>query len=856
MKFSGLFRKVYPKRQAPFPYQQRLAEESEFKQVLAVPTGMGKTDAAIGAWAYRRFFHPDESVRRKTPLRLLFTLPMRTLTRQVYGVAGHWVQSIQALATESFAPEEAAKLNVHLLLGGEVDNDWERRPERPKVIIGTQDMVLSRMLNRAYGESRYRWPMSFGLVNNDTMIVLDETQLIGVGTSTAAQLQGFRDALSTYGPTRTLWMSATLEESELDTVDHRRPEGGFSTERLNKDDLQCEFIRKRLTASKPVSALDLRLDHETDKSYAKELARRILEEHRPGTLTLGILNTVARAQAVFNELEKLKGKDESGPELLLIHGRFREGDRKEIDSKLFDGSDESADRIVIATQAVEAGVDISATTLFTELAIWPSLVQRFGRCNRRGECDEKGNADARVFWIDLATVDAKGKPTPKYALPYAPALLDDARELVQSLKNVSPEVVDAVEYSPPYKPRHIIRRKDIQELWDTTPDLTGNDLDVSRFIRDSQDCDVKFFWRDWEIDGDSVIPDPEMPQVNREELCAVAVGQAKDFVKKLRKNDKPFLFRWNPLDNAWRAVNADDVRPGQILLLHTSCGGYDANLGWTGDTKHIPTPLTPGKPRRADEDSDNGDPRSHSKTFLSLERHTCLVVDQMQGLAESLKDAYPDIDWEMMERAARWHDCGKSHEAFQNALLDGSREKEKEAGTPLGKVPLNGRIPEYFVYDEAGDAESPEKIKRPHFRHELAGAVAYLLNHASSPTSGKSNDLIAYLIAAHHGKVRASLRSLPKENRPPDGERLFARGVWDGDRLPETDLGGGEVMPKTEINLSLMQIGDGEQGPSWISRVLSLRDDTSLGPFRLAMLETLLRLADWRGSEKGDEEDE
>jgi CRISPR-associated endonuclease/helicase Cas3 len=42
------------------------------------------------------------------------------------------------------------------------------------------------------------------------------------------------------------------------------------------------------------------------------------------------------------------------------------------------------DRIIVATQVVEAGVDISAGCLITELAPWPSLVQRFGRCARYG----------------------------------------------------------------------------------------------------------------------------------------------------------------------------------------------------------------------------------------------------------------------------------------------------------------------------------------------------------------------------------------------------------------------------------------------------------------------------------------
>ena len=45
------------------------------------------------------------------------------------------------------------------------------------------------------------------------------------------------------------------------------------------------------------------------------------------------------------------------------------------------------DLIAVCTQVIEAGVDISARTMWTEVAPWPSLVQRLGRLNRFGEGD-------------------------------------------------------------------------------------------------------------------------------------------------------------------------------------------------------------------------------------------------------------------------------------------------------------------------------------------------------------------------------------------------------------------------------------------------------------------------------------
>jgi len=47
-----------------------------------------------------------------------------------------------------------------------------------------------------------------------------------------------------------------------------------------------------------------------------------------------------------------------------------------------------------------------------------------------------------------------------------------------------------------------------------------------------------------------------------------------------------------------------------------------------------------------------------------------------------------------------------------------------------------------------------------------------------------------------------------------------------------------------------MVMGQRPQGPSWLARTLSLRDSPEIGPFRLAFLEALLRVADWQASQK------
>ena len=130
------------------------------------------------------------------------------------------------------------------------------------------------------------------------------------------------------------------------------------------------------------------LDATTRKNYARELARFIGEKAAPDALTLVILNRVGHTQETYRQLLKLKVPAEQAA---LIHSRFRCGDRKRHEQLLFGSG-----------KCIVAGVDVSARVLITELAPWPSLVQRFGRCNRYGECAD----GAHVFWIDVQPKDA------------------------------------------------------------------------------------------------------------------------------------------------------------------------------------------------------------------------------------------------------------------------------------------------------------------------------------------------------------------------------------------------------------------------------------------------------------------
>ena len=135
------------------------------------------------------------------------------------------------------------------------------------------------------------------------------------------------------------------------------------------------------------SKLVFRAKHST--AAIKKLAQEVFDAARAvDGLTLLVVNTVQRAFDLHSEIANLTSREAAELSPVLIHSRFRPGDRRKRLAELL--TRDSRKGIVVSTQVVEAGVDVSAQVLFSEIAPWTSLVQRFGRCNRRAEHAKNG----------------------------------------------------------------------------------------------------------------------------------------------------------------------------------------------------------------------------------------------------------------------------------------------------------------------------------------------------------------------------------------------------------------------------------------------------------------------------------
>ncbi|MDQ3763508.1 MAG: CRISPR-associated endonuclease Cas3'' [Actinomycetota bacterium] len=442
-------------------------------------------------------------------------------------------------------------------------------------------------------------------------------------------------------------------------------------------------------------------------------------------------------------------------------------------------------------------MDITSETLITEVASWSSIVQRAGRCNRDGLA-----RDARLLWI-----------TPPAALPYETAELGHTASVLEALEGqvVTNEelAAAATELTRPTHP--VLRRRDLLSLFDTAPDLSGNDIDVSPFIRDAADRTVHIAWR--EIPADQQMEDGAP---GRPELCPAPTRDVQAMIREGRTRARVF----DQTSGTWVPARPDDVRPTAVIVLDAARGGYLPDRGFAPQST---APVEPVLPPAQVPDAVDTDPHSMlpNGRWVPLHEHLADVERECRTLLQALDPKLTPAQREAVALAGRYHDLGKAHMTFVASLARADRSAPAEGG-PWAKSP--GR--------------TPLRHDPPHFRHELVSALLLLDDTAGLLDGVDEPDLVIYLVLSHHGKVRLTVRARPDE------QVNTVLGVVDESYTVDTTLPVIGTLPARQVSLQAIRFGRG----SLTSRALRLRDREDLGPFRLAFCEAVVRGADWRAS--------
>lgn len=463
----------------PYPWQERFSGWSgKSVAVVSAPTGAGKESGAIVPWLY------SHGMGVPSTTRLAYALPTRSLVDQVYE------------NTQKVVEASGLSIQVYCLKGGKVEHGFEQDLTQFAIVIGTQDQLLSRTLNRGFGVSWGQKPLHCAALTNDCRWVLDEIQLTGVGYCTLVQLYKHWQNFGTFGDTQLCLMSATFDD---------RPLRGLEVERfeLTEQDLANPVLAVKVTRPKPVSHQEV--------ASVEEIAALVEAQHTPGNLSLVVLNTVARARELGKSLAELNP--------LVIHSRFLGFDRERLQKEIngFKG-------VIVATQVVEAGVDLDADLLITELCPWSSFVQRCGRCGRK----RTGNS-VQIYWLDYTQ---GWKPN-----PYADTDCEDTRNRLLKLTDASLHTLSQIPLPDLKLPRYPLTNRDVETFFCTHYKNRDNQYTVSQYVRDPDTFTVSVVWSD----------EPPQRLPHQKFVCPVPTRELKTFCQSC--GITPLV--WG--DDAWEA---------------------------------------------------------------------------------------------------------------------------------------------------------------------------------------------------------------------------------------------------------------------------------------------------------------
>ncbi len=395
----------------PFPWQRRLFDHYLSKGALPsgvdIPTGLGKT-AVMAIWLLARAKQGlleqarNDSVEQvghqSLPRRLVYVVDRRAVVDQATNFAEkirNRLHSSQLLepVRHGLGLDDDGKLPISTLRGRYIDNrEWMEDPSAAAIIVGTVDMIGSRLLFEGYGVSRKMRPFAAGLLGCDTLMMLDEAHLVPPFRNLLKDIERGSNS-DIFGPQtktdrkvvppfRMLPLSATGRED--------RASSNSSVFQLQPEDYDNEIVSQRLRAPKRLTIIE-------STELVSELAERAwsLGSGSSPRRVLVYCNSREDAVKVKANIDKRLNKHGDHSELLV--GARRVYEREDLarwlrDTGFLGDTDGPPEHplFLIATSAGEVGVDLDADHMVCDLVEWERMVQRLGRVNRRG------NGDARI----------------------------------------------------------------------------------------------------------------------------------------------------------------------------------------------------------------------------------------------------------------------------------------------------------------------------------------------------------------------------------------------------------------------------------------------------------------------------
>lgn len=336
-----------------------------------------------------------EPGKHDLPRTCRYAAPLRTLANQFYAEYGEQKKTGEKSFTDKL---KMAHTNLDALLTtyehggvpvpfvaeqtGEVSQDTRFEAA---LTFCTIDQLLAAALEIPYGVGQRETNLKVAGVLG-SYLVFDEWHLYPQQARTV--LLTLLRWLDKYGLGRFVLMTATLSTTlveqlrELLNAEKETLREGPRVNESPDDAFRREYQAIASGRERTLQYLDSPLENHLP---------HILERHQAHGRTLIVCNRPQRAQAMYLALEEKRNRGDTDAQLLLLHSRFAHRDRNSIADQLDgllgkeawkrreSGEEGTPNLIVIATQVVEVGLNISAIDVHSKLAPASSLVQRAGR---------------------------------------------------------------------------------------------------------------------------------------------------------------------------------------------------------------------------------------------------------------------------------------------------------------------------------------------------------------------------------------------------------------------------------------------------------------------------------------------
>ncbi len=753
--------------------------------ILQAPTGAGKTRAALypflRAWEYEEDF----------PRKCIYSVPLRVLANQF------WDEYEGRARNFGFT----RPLDVSIQTGA--------RPEDPRLegnlIFTTIDQTLSNFLNIPYALSLGQGNLNAGAVLS-SYLVFDELHLFDPEITLPTTL---RLLTMLRGIVPFVLMTATLSQDVVQALARK---------------LDAEPI-----VLSPDEVRAIPSQHKVRRIHAVEAelaAEAVLGKHR--RRSIAICNTVDRAQALFEALRR-----QSGPtvEVRLLHSRFLPADREAHEEWLRREFGKNRDAytvesaILVATQVVEVGLDITSENLHTELAPAASIVQRAGRCARYQ--GEEGDV-----WVYRLPSDENGRP--RFA-PYLGEQKEVCEKTWGALANLSGEVFDFHKELLVVNQAHGEADQKMLEKLKASRFYIADQ--IAKTIEEQERGAARTLIR--QVDSRTVIVHPDPESIENPwayEGFGIFRGTVFGAYEKLETLAEESGAEWalmtaSPLPEEesarartiwrwWYIQSKEDLEGALIVAVNPLLAAYSPETGfrlgvsgneeWQSPLRERKQQRRPFAPYRRETIQEHVGHLMHVYEYPYYDREKrkerLPLAEEMAYAARRMEEKYK---WPpgLLDRVMRWiinlHDLGKLGMRWQAWAHRWQEEVSKLRGEDL-------RIAEDYLaahtdYDEQNETEKALSLKLRHMKsnHAAEGAAAamdWLLEHIGDQAVARA----ALTAIVRHHSAGASGRHGEFHAHPTAKAALQEMlGEIDGVHwnVPEGELARRLIRPKREKEL-------------------------------------------------------